>query len=152
MRASASPKNKTITLGEHEARRLESKLLTLRGPVRLEQALNLTILGDALAVIDNLPRHFVDLLFVAPPYNRNKVFGQARFKKMSSGDYEAWLRSWLAKIVQRLKPGASIYVCGDWRSSAALFRVLSEFFEIRNRITWEREKGRGAKTHRKNTA
>jgi site-specific DNA-methyltransferase (adenine-specific) len=38
----------------------------------------------------------------------------------------------------------SIYVCGDWKSSAALHRVLDQHVKVRNRITWEREKGRGA--------
>ena len=147
-----SLRNKTIALSEAEAWRLESKLLTLTEPVSLEWLRNRTILGDALAVIDYLPAHFVDLLFVDPPYNVNKVFGQARFKKMTSGAYEDWLRSWLGKIAQRLKPDASIYVCGDWRSSAAVFRVFSELFEVRNRISWEREKGRGAKRNWKNTA
>ncbi len=147
-----SQKNKTIELSEHDILRLEGKLLSLDCQVNAEQLINRTILGDAIEVIDHLPLHFVDLLFVDPPYNMNKVFGKSTFKRMGSKDYENWLRSWLSKIVDTLKPTASIYVCGDWRSSSALFRALSDHFKIRNRITWEREKGRGAKANWKNAS
>jgi site-specific DNA-methyltransferase (adenine-specific) len=41
---------------------------------------------------------------------------------------------------------------GDWRSSAAIQRVGSKYFKLRNRITWEREKGRGAKANWKNAS
>ena len=51
-----------------------------------------------------------------------------------------------------LKPHASIYVCCDWQSSPSYYRVLSRFFTIRNRITWEREKGRGARFNWKNSS
>jgi len=51
-----------------------------------------------------------------------------------------------------LKPTASIYICGDWRSSTAIHRVIEKYFIVRNRITWEREKGRGAKTNWKNSS
>ena len=43
-------------------------------------------------------------------------------------------------------------MCGDWKSSAALHRVLDRYVVVRNRITWEREKGRGAKTNWKNAS
>lgn len=49
-----------------------------------------------------------------------------------------------------MKPTASIYLCGDWQSSPALYAVASHYFHIRNRITWEREKGRGARANWKN--
>ncbi len=49
-----------------------------------------------------------------------------------------------------LKDDASIYVCCDWETSLIVGKVLSEFFYVRNRITWQREKGRGAKANWKN--
>src|ERR671933_253519 len=60
------------------------------------------------------------------------------------------LDSWLALTVRILKPTASIYICGDWRSSAAIHRLGEKYFIPQNRITWEREKGRGAKSNWKN--
>ncbi|MCA1626323.1 MAG: site-specific DNA-methyltransferase, partial [Acidobacteria bacterium] len=54
--------------------------------------------------------------------------------------------------VRLLKPTASIYICGDWRSSSAIQSIGMKHFKLRNRITWEREKGRGAKANWKNAA
>ena len=49
-----------------------------------------------------------------------------------------------------VKENGSIYVCCDWESSLTIGRVLGEFFHIRSRITWQREKGRGAAANWKN--
>jgi site-specific DNA-methyltransferase (adenine-specific) len=49
-----------------------------------------------------------------------------------------------------LKPNASIYVCCDWKSSLVIGPVLEKYFQIQNRITWQREKGRGANHNWKN--
>ena len=38
----------------------------------------------------------------------------------------------------------------DWKTSSLVLPVLEERFFVRNRITWEREKGRGAKRNWKN--
>lgn len=108
--------------------------------------------GDMFAVFGLLPDAFVDLLFVDPPYNMDKVFGAERFKSMSDEDYAGWLDSWLSKCVRLLKPEASIYICGDWKSSSAIQRVAERHFTVRNRITWEREKGRGALSNWKNSS
>ena len=49
-----------------------------------------------------------------------------------------------------MKDDSSIYVCCDWETSLIIGRVLGEFFTIRSRITWQREKGRGAAANWKN--
>ena len=49
-----------------------------------------------------------------------------------------------------LKPTATVYVCSDWRTSTVIFPVLDDLFHVRNRITWEREKGRGSRRNWKN--
>jgi len=80
----------------------------------------------------------------------SKRFNDISFREMASDEYENWLESWLSKTARLLKPEASIYICGDWRSSPAINNVAQKYFRIRNRITFEREKGRGAKTNWKN--
>ncbi|MGD9588511.1 MAG: site-specific DNA-methyltransferase [Pyrinomonadaceae bacterium] len=110
------------------------------------------ICGDANAILKKLPEASFDLLFADPPYNLNKAFGKEKFASVSMDGYEAWLDSWLGLCVPLLKDTASVYICGDWRSSAAIQRVGSRYFKLRNRITWEREKGRGAKANWKNAA
>ena len=43
-------------------------------------------------------------------------------------------------------------MCCDWQSSNAIYQVFDEYFKVRNRITWEREKGRAAKRNWKNAS
>ena len=102
--------------------------------------------------LTRLKQNSFDLLFVDPPYNLDKTFGKETFKRTSDDMYAAWIDSWLRLCVPLLKPTASVYICGDWRSSSAIQRVGSRYFKLRNRITWEREKGRGAKRNWKNAA
>ena len=51
-----------------------------------------------------------------------------------------------------LKADASIYLCGDWKNTYCLYRIMSEYTIVRNRIIWQREKGRGAKQNWKNAS
>ena len=56
----------------------------------------------------------------------------------------------MSLIYPLLKPNGTAYICCDWESSMIIGNVLREFFYVRNRITWQREKGRGAKANWKN--
>ncbi len=97
-----------------------------------------------------LPNHFVDLLFLDPPYNLSKNYNGSLFKQKSDASYTDWFRNILKCVQPLLKPNATIYVCADWATSALIAPILGEFFNVQNRITWEREKGRGAKRNWKN--
>ncbi len=110
------------------------------------------VCGDAFDVLGRLPAASFDLLFADPPYNLTKKFGTAKFDQRSSDEYEKWLDSWLSMCVPLLKPTASVYICGDWRSGSAIESAGCKYFKLQNRITWEREKGRGAKANWKNAA
>lgn len=145
-----APRNRTLSLTEAERHKYRSRLLRLEEPVHLDQVENRTICQDLLEVLNYLPSSFVDLAFIDPPYNLNKTFNLTTFREMESDKYERWLESWLKKMRRLLKPTASVYICGDWKSSGAIFNVIRRYFRIRNRITWEREKGRGARRNWKN--
>lgn len=145
-----APRNRTITLTDAEIRHFREKLTKINKPVSIEEVENKTICQNAFEVLDYLPDQFIDLVFVDPPYNLNKTFNLTSFKEMESDKYERWLDSWVNKITRLLKPTTSIYICGDWKSSGAIFNVARKYFKIQNRITWEREKGRGAKKNWKN--
>ncbi len=147
-----APRNRTLTLTDEEKSRYRAQLVRLNGPSPVETILDKTICQDLMDTMAHLPARFVDLLFIDPPYNLNKSFNRRTFSQMSLADYEIWLESWLAPLVNSLKPTASIYICGDWQSSAAIQRVAQKYFVVRNRITWEREKGRGAKSNWKNAS
>ena len=147
-----APRNRTITLPKREKEDYRQKLLKIDSPVSLEPILNKVIHQDILELVDFLPSEFVDLLFIDPPYNLTKTFNTRSFKQLSVEQYMEWMDSWLQKMPRLLKPTASIYICGDWRSSSAIHLVCEKYFIIRNRITFEREKGRGAKKNWKNNS
>lgn len=147
-----APRNRTITLTDAEKLVYRDRLLKLSAQSDLLQIENRTLNQDIFQVLDLLPHRFVDLLFIDPPYNLSKSFNSSEFKAMPTNEYVKWVDSWLAKLVPTLKPTASIYICGDWRSSGAIQQVAEKHFKVRNRITWEREKGRGAKSNWKNNS
>ncbi len=109
-----------------------------------------TILGDTLKVCAKLPKGSMDLIVADPPYNLTKTFSSTTFSKKKENAYEDYTREWLSAVVPLLKENGSMYVCCDWESSLIIGRVLSEFLTIKNRITWQREKGRGALGNWKN--
>ena len=147
-----APRNRTLVLEPGEQARLSSRLLRSPLPLKAASLRDQIICGNTVDIVSELPDAFVDLLVLDPPYNLTKRFGQAAFREMSSEDYETWFESWFVKMLRLLKPSASLYVCGDWKSSGALQRVLGRHVIVRNRITWEREKGRGALTNWKNAS
>ena len=129
-----------------------AQLLTLNEAQAAPNILDCTIYQDLFAALPYLPDEFVDLLIVDPPYNLRKDFNGAVFQARSPQSYKTWLSSWLPQLSRLLKPNASIYMCCDWQSSNAIYEVFSQHFQVRNRITWEREKGRGAKRNWKNAS
>lgn len=145
-----APRNRTITLSPDERQGLRAKLAPARDVSH--GWLDRTFLGDCLEITPLLPRGFADLLFLDPPYNLDKRFGDNRFGKRSVEDYTAWLGGVLDALLPALKPTGTVYLCGDWFTSASIFSAASARLRVRNRITWEREKGRGAKANWKNAS
>lgn len=145
-----APRNRTITLTQGEINYYSKKLLTLCEKKSLNEITDKTINQNLFDVIDFLPDNFVDLLFLDPPYNLEKKFNSTHFKEMKKDEYSVWMDSWLNKMVRLLKSTASIYICCDYRSSSVVEIVASKYFKPRNRIVWEREKGRGASKNWKN--
>jgi len=154
MKADRSPRNKTLTLSDADVARYEPRLLLPDGdsrePLDLSAIVNRVINADSCDLAPRLPPAFADLIIVDPPYNLDKDFGGDRFRARSPSDYEAYVESWLPSLIACAKPNATLYVCGDWKSSAALFTALDRRAIVRNRITWQREKGRGAARNWKN--
>jgi len=142
--------NRTLTLSDVEIDLHKSKLIRLDKKTSIKQIKNKIIHQNLEEAIEYLPDNFVDLMFIDPPYNLNKKFNLISFKSMDLKEYEIWFESWFSKLIRILKDTASVYICGDWKSSNAILNVGMKFLTVRNRITWEREKGRGAKSNWKN--
>lgn len=147
-----SPRNRTLQLTAAERTALRPSLLHLHEPQNVARVLDQIVCQDCTEAVHHLPDAMVDLLILDPPYNLDKRFGGRAFKSMGIDAYADWMEEWLRPMLRLLKPTASVYVCGDWRSSSAIHTVLARHLRIQNRITWEREKGRGALANWKNCA
>ncbi len=146
-----SPRNKTLVLTEEDIKKYQPLLLTEKDFNNKDiDIINKTINADLNNVIDYIPNNFADLIIIDPPYNLTKNFGGKIFTQMDNDSYKEYLRSWLPQVCSKLKSNGSLYLCGDWKCTAALQEVLSENLTIINRITWQREKGRGALSNWKN--
>ena len=142
--------NRTLTVEPDEVERLR-QLITPAGQVTAGFDFdNRIIQGDLLAVLDRIPDRVADLVIVDPPYNLSKNFHGMAFQARSHEAYLDYLRSWFHRVCEKLKPTGSLYLCGDWRCTAALQTVMDEELTVLNRITWQREKGRGAAANWKN--
>lgn len=149
-----SPRNKTLRITKKDEEKFSKELLSINKEIiKKEYLLNKIINQDFFKVIDKLPKSFVDLAFIDPPYNLTKSFNGKIFKKMSYKEYYDWVRSWIVPIKKILKSNASLYICGDWRTSSIIHQVcIEEKLHVINRITFEREKGRGSQKFWKNNS
>ena len=132
--------NRTLRIGGEER---ESLMQMIDG-----QSL---IHGDLFDVLPTFPDGFANLIIVDPPYNLPRNFGDKKFTVVSPQQYEEYLRSWFSLLCDKLAPDGTLYMCGDWRCSSSMQRVIEERLTILNRITWQREKGRGAAHNWKNS-
>ncbi len=102
-------------------------------------------LGDVIQALDILPAEYFDLIVADPPYNYGIDFGNDSDRR-GKGEYETWVRAWIPKLLRVSKPNASFYLCTGWESSGLFQQALeASGLTIINRITWKRDKGRGAK-------
>ncbi|MGI5173104.1 site-specific DNA-methyltransferase [Treponema sp. OMZ 840] len=146
-----SPKNKTLRLSEEERVLYKSKLVYAGSQtLSLETLKNKTLCADLFGVLDALPPFCADLLIIDPPYNLDKNFHGFKFSKSGDEAYSEYVYSWFPRLLRVLKPNGSVYICGDWKSSFCLYEIMKKHTVVRSRITWQREKGRGARANWKN--
>ncbi len=115
---------------------------------------------ESINIINN---NSIDMFFCDPPYfisgNKSeeinlKTGDRYDWDKQwkNKNDYYKWTKDWLKISYNQLKETGSIYVCTSWEHSGKIQEIMEEIgFKIMNRITWKREKGRGAKKNWKST-
>lgn len=160
-------RNRTIILEEKEIPELRSRLIKIpansqsgsassynekfpQKSFSLSEITNRTLNGDLLQVLPLLPDAFADLIIIDPPYNLTKNFNGNTFSSRSEESYDEYLATWFPLVCKKLKPNGSLYMCGDWKCTSSLQRAIEKEMTVLNRITWQREKGRGAKANWKN--
>lgn len=142
-------RNRTLTIAENEITTLEKGIINAND-LKKSFADNSVINADLFDCLDAIPNDYFHLIIIDPPYNLAKDFHGNKFSKLNTTLYETYLRSWFGKVCDKLTPNGTLYMCGDWQCSLSMQKVISERLTILNRITWQREKGRGAKANWKN--
>lgn len=145
-----APRNRTLTCTNTEIVDLTMGLLRLSTPASVSSITNQIINQDFFEARPLLPGKFIDLLIMDPPYNLTKNYNGQKFLSKQAEEYTLWFEDIISSLLGLLRPKASVFVCSDWQTSNLIFPVLNKHLHVRNRITWEREKGRGAKNNWKN--
>lgn len=142
-------RNRTLVLNENEISSLRKKILTAEN-IFSNDIVNKTLNGDVIEMLKFIPDEFADLIIIDPPYNLSKNFNGLKFNSRSESSYDEYLETWFPLVCRKLKSNGSLYICGDWKCTSSLQRAVEKELTIMNRITWQREKGRGAKSNWKN--
>lgn len=146
-----SQRNKTIDTTIEEGKAYLEDCLFTKKQKCTEEITDKYYNSDFFTAVKYLPDNFADLVIADPPYNLRKDYGGEVFNKKKTDEYKEFTRRWLNEVRRLIKDTGSIYVCCDWQTSLIIGGILPEFFTVRNRITWQREKGRGAKKNWKNS-
>ena len=143
--------NRTIVLDDARKETLARELApTPDAPLSPDDASNRVFLGDCTQIMPHLPAGFAAMAVLDPPYNLTKTYNGSTFRSRTEDAYRDYLASWMPMVKRLIRPGGAVYLCCDWKCTAACFEILREHFIVRNRITWQREKGRAAGTNWKN--
>lgn len=142
--------NRTITLTEEERYTYKDYI---SNKFKLNE--NSIICGDFFEINSQIPDKYVDLILIDPPYNITKKYGENTFKAMSDDEYFNYVLKIFKHCLRVLKDNGTMYVCGDWKTSYIQRKALEylenqEICDVINRITWSRDKGRGANNNWKN--
>jgi site-specific DNA-methyltransferase (adenine-specific) len=145
-----APRNRTLTCSDGELADFAEGLLRLSTSTGKEAITDRIIHQDFHETCPFLPKGFADLLILDPPYNLTKNYNGHVFHMKETKEYVSWFDTVVTSLIPCLRSTATVYVCSDWQTSTLVFPVLDQHLQVRNRITWEREKGRGAKANWKN--
>lgn len=143
-------RNRTLTVSDNEIPALEKSILSA-DDLKKSFVDNAIVNANLFDCLEYIPNDYFNLIIIDPPYNLDKDFHGKKFSSMKSSAYEDYLRSWFYKVCDKLAPNGTLYMCGDWKCTSSMQRVIEERLTVINRITWQREKGRGAKSNWKNS-
>ena len=147
---SRAPRNRTLTCSKSEIKELSKELIKPGARSSIRELSGRVVNADIFETVQRLPDSFVDLLILDPPYNLSKNYNGNIFREKQAEEYKAWFSGLIDLLLPTLKPEATVYVCSDWGTSTIIFPVLDSKLQVNNRITWEREKGRGSRHNWKN--
>ena len=107
--------------------------------------INEIIKGDSLEVLKNIEDESIDLCIIDPPYNmdyhgRGKInkFTTIKNDNIDASDHSAWFTKITEGIYRKLKNDSAIYIFIDYRNYPRLYKVIGEYFDIKNCIVWDK--------------
>lgn len=145
-----APRNRTLHCTPEEISSYSQKLSSIEKSTDIGSIEGNIINQDIFEASKQLPTAFADLIILDPPYNLSKNYHGNVFKGRDQDSYEIYFSMILDAVLPALKKNGTIYICADWKTSMHIAPIIQERLCVRNRITWEREKGRGAKSNWKN--
>jgi len=98
---------------------------------------NQILCGDCVAILQEAPEPFADLVFADPPFNIGYKYDKYHDSK-TSGKYLDWTRDWIGQCVRVLKPQGSIYIAIGDEYAAHIKLILEDEHRLtlRNWIIW----------------
>ena len=142
--------NRTLIITDEDRITYSKDIIKQDDLGKLQSFVDTTINADIYETLKYLPDNFANLIIVDPPQNISKNFNGLKFNEMSNKEYEDYLESWFVSLCDKLKDNGTLYMCGDWKCSCQMLNVISKKLTVLHRITWKRDKGRGAKRNWKN--
>jgi site-specific DNA-methyltransferase (adenine-specific) len=99
---------------------------------------------DNIVELKKIPDKSIDLVYLDPPFNSKKNFGEFDDRWESMDDYIKFMEDRVKEIHRILKPTGSMYLHTDGHSNAYLRVMADRIFgtnNFRNNITWKRTVG-----------
>ena len=102
------------------------------------------ICGDAIKIMQSLPKESVDLIVTDPPYNLSKNYGNSK-DNLEFTEYLEFSRNWLKEANRLLKKNGTIYIFMGVRYISYIYEILEQEFNysFNSWITWFYTQGIG---------
>ncbi len=93
--------------------------------------------GDIIQVLEqHVENNSVHLIFLDPPYNIGKAFGQCKDRWSSEEAYLNWCYAWLELCLKKLHPHGSLYLMGATQFMPYFDLYVRKHLHILSRIVW----------------
>lgn len=97
---------------------------------------SVVINGDCMSVLPHIKDRSVDLIFVDPPYNLGKDFGNGSDDWEDKSEYLSWCYGWIDECFRVLKDDGTIYVMNSTQNISYIDVYLREKYNVINNIVW----------------
>lgn len=109
---------------------------------------HLIYFGDALEVLPQIATESAHLIFVDPPYNIGKKFGDFHDKWKSDEEYAEWAYRWIDECIRILRKDGTMYIMTSTQAMPYFDLYVREKMTIMSRLIWSYDSsGVQAKRH-----